>query len=162
MGKMLRALKAFNRHRSAEGYYPLAAQRPRNRRHGSSYSASPPRSRRADSRWGGGRRDRSTGDRGRGSGDHRRFEHAATTALEAAVVETMRVRKEPGSWTGSKGRRVATAALGAAAVDALVAADKPYKHAMLKTVEGAVGGLVVNRVVNVPKKELRERSRGRG
>jgi hypothetical protein len=72
----------------------------------------------------------------------------------------MRVRKEPGKWTGGKGARVATAALGAAAVDALVAKD-PDRHGKRKSVEAAIGGLLLNRVVNGPRRELRKEGRSR-
>lgn len=72
------------------------------------------------------------------------------------MVEAARVRKEPGSWTGGKGARVATAALGAAAVDALVVKN-PDKHGKRKSVEAALGGLVLNRMVNGPRKELRRK-----
>ncbi|OIW22575.1 hypothetical protein CONLIGDRAFT_215334 [Coniochaeta ligniaria NRRL 30616] len=141
---------AYNRHRSAESYYPPSS-RPRNKRHGSSYSMSPPRTR--------GSTSRST-TRDRSPVDDRRFKHAARSALDAAVVEVMRVRKEPGSWTGGKGARVATAALGAAAVDAFVAKD-PDKHGKRKTVESTIGGLLLNRMVNGPRRELRKESRSR-
>jgi hypothetical protein len=98
--------------------------------------------------------------------DGKRFQHAARSALDAAVVEAMRVRKEPGSWTGGKGARVATAALGAAAVNAFVTKGDPDKHGKRKTVESTIGGLLLNRMVNGPKKELRrderERERDRG
>jgi hypothetical protein len=72
-------------------------------------------------------------------------------------VEVARVRKEPGSWTGGKGARVATAALGAAAVDALVVGKNPEKHGKRKSMEAALGGLVLNRLVNGGRKELRRR-----
>ncbi|KAH8904901.1 hypothetical protein BR93DRAFT_757443 [Coniochaeta sp. PMI_546] len=142
---------AYNRHRSAENYYP-PSPRPRNKRHGSCYSVSPPRSRSSTSR--------SATGRDRTPVDNRRFQHAARSALDAAVVEIMRVRKEPGSWTGGKGARVATAALGAAAVDAFVAKD-PDKHGKRKTVESTIGGLLLNRVLNGPRRELRKESRSR-
>lgn len=68
------------------------------------------------------------------------------------------MRKEPGSWTGGKGARVATAALGAAAVDAFVVGGKdPEKHGKRKSMEAALGGLVLNRLVNGGRKELRRR-----
>ncbi|KAB5522145.1 hypothetical protein GE09DRAFT_1155221 [Coniochaeta sp. 2T2.1] len=77
----------------------------------------------------------------------------------------MRVRKEPGKWTGGKGARVATAALGAAAVDAFVTNGKrngdPDKHGKRKTVESTLGGLLLNRVVNGPRRELRKEERRR-
>lgn len=142
---------AYSRHRSAESYYP-PPPRPRNRRQGSSYSMSPPRAPR--------------GGTGRGRGrspppvDDRRFKQAARSALDAAVVEVMRVRKEPGSWTGGKGARVATAAIGAAAVDAFVTKD-PDHHGKRKTIESTIGGLLLNRMVNGPRRELRKESRSR-
>lgn len=93
------------------------------------------------------------------------MQQAAKSALDAAVVEVLRVRKEPGSWAGGKGARVATAALGAAAVDAFVGGKDPDKHGTRKTIESAIGGLLLNRVVNGPrgdlKREERERSRRR-
>ena len=74
--------------------------------------------------------------------------------FDTALVEAMRVRKEPGSWTGGKGARVATAALGAAAVDAIIDRN-PEHHRKRKTVESTLGGLLLNRVVNGPKRDLR-------
>ncbi|KAB5522941.1 hypothetical protein GE09DRAFT_496405 [Coniochaeta sp. 2T2.1] len=147
----------YNRHRSADSYYyPRPSSRSRNRRHGSSYSLSPPRTRRGESRT-PTRRDRTPVD-------DKRFSHAARSALDAAVVEVMRVRKEPGKWRGGKGARVATAALGAAAVDAFVTNEKgndPDKHGKRKTVESTLGGLLLNRVINGPRRELRKEDRGR-
>ncbi|KAJ9148785.1 hypothetical protein NKR19_g5913 [Coniochaeta hoffmannii] len=150
----------YTRHRSADSYYPpsssSARRRPRHHRHGSSYSASPPRTRDRDRDRGSTssrsrRRDRSPSS----VMENGRFKHAAQSALDAAVVEVMRVRKEPGSWTGGKGARVATAALGAAAVDAFVGRGNPQKHGTRKTVESTIGGLLLNRMVNGGRKELR-------
>lgn len=143
------------RHRSADSYYPpsssaYAARRPRNRRRGSSYSASPPPSRRRGG--GAARRD--------GSNDNR-LRQAAWSALDAAVVEGLRVRQEPGSWSGGKGRRVATAALGAAAVGAVAAGKGPEKHSKLKTIESTIGGLLANRVLNGPRRDLEREARSR-
>lgn len=148
----------YTRHRSAESYYPPSPRRrPQNRRHGSSsYSLSPPRNTR-----GGGRSSSRRDDRSPVPPDDRRFQHAARSALDAAVVEVMRVRKEPGSWTGGKGARVATAALGAAAVDAFVGGKDPDRHGKRKTVESTIGGLLLNRMVNGPRRELRREERER-
>lgn len=49
-----------------------------------------------------------------------RWQMAARAALQAGGVAAYRVRKEPGGWAGPKGAKVATAALGAAAMDAFV------------------------------------------
>lgn len=49
-----------------------------------------------------------------------RWQMAIRAALEAGGLAALRMRKQPGSWTGDKGARVAKAALGAAAMDALV------------------------------------------
>lgn len=85
-----------------------------------------------------------------------KWEQAAKAAIVAGAVEAFRSRKTPGPWTGEKGQRIATAALGAAGIDALV--DKnPDKHGKRHVVESALGGLVANRVANGP----RSRSRGR-
>ncbi|RYC76956.1 hypothetical protein BFJ63_vAg20169, partial [Fusarium oxysporum f. sp. narcissi] len=40
----------------------------------------------------------------------RKLEHAINAAIDAAAVEAIRLRKEPGKWIGAKGTRIATAA----------------------------------------------------
>ncbi|KAH7117207.1 hypothetical protein B0J13DRAFT_570907 [Dactylonectria estremocensis] len=52
-----------------------------------------------------------------------------------------------------KGTRVATAALGAAAIDAMVGGNSS-RHGKLKLAESVIGGLLANRVVNGPPDEL--------
>ncbi|KAI1640671.1 hypothetical protein F4809DRAFT_400792 [Biscogniauxia mediterranea] len=52
-----------------------------------------------------------------------RWQMAARAALEAGGLTAFRLRKEPGSWTGEKGAKIATAALGAAAIDAFIDKD---------------------------------------
>lgn len=130
----------YSRRRSSSYYPPSSSRsRPLPTRRSSSYSPS--------SRKRGGQ-----------DLDKSRWQHAAKSAFDAALVEVARVRKEPGSWTGGKGARVATAALGAAAVDALVVGGKdPEKHGKRKSMEAALGGLVLNRLVNGGRKELRRR-----
>jgi hypothetical protein len=54
-----------------------------------------------------------------------RWQMAARAALEAGGATALRLRKEPGSWTGDKGAKVATAALGAAAIDAFIDVRTP-------------------------------------
>lgn len=73
----------------------------------------------------------------------------------------MRLRKEPGPWTGKKGQRIATAAISAGAIGA--ATDHRHRHHSDHEIHGekgmlgsAIGGLVVNRLVNGPRKEVRK------
>jgi len=47
-----------------------------------------------------------------------RWQKAAIAALQAGGMAAMNARSQPGAWKGEKGARVATAALGAAALDA--------------------------------------------
>lgn len=49
-----------------------------------------------------------------------RWQMAARAALEAGGATALRLRNQPGSWTGDKGAKIATAALGAAAIDAFI------------------------------------------
>ncbi|KAI0471508.1 hypothetical protein GGR56DRAFT_654423 [Xylariaceae sp. FL0804] len=55
--------------------------------------------------------------------DAHRWQMAARAALEAGGLTAFRLRKEPGGWGGEKGAKVATAALGAAAIDAFIDHD---------------------------------------
>jgi len=126
------------------------------------YSVSPPPS--------GRRRDSSnaSGDRGRSESrksqfmdidlkDRRKWEHALEVGLKVAAVQAFRLRGEPGDWRGPKGGRVATAALGAATIDFLLEnkANDPDRHAKRRMVESTIGGLVLSRVLNGPRKDLR-------
>ncbi|OAG12574.1 uncharacterized protein CC84DRAFT_1201538 [Paraphaeosphaeria sporulosa] len=86
-----------------------------------------------------------------------KWEQAAKAAIVAGAVEAFRSRKQPGPWTGEKGQRIATAALGAAGIDSLVDKD-PDKHSKRHVAESALGGLVAARVAN----GSRSKSRGRG
>lgn len=85
-----------------------------------------------------------------------RVQHAASAALDAAAVEAVRVRNQPGEWVGAKGIRVATAALGAAAVGSAQNQDSK-KSTNRQLIEATVSGLLANRVVNGPRKELKRR-----
>ncbi|RYP00785.1 hypothetical protein DL764_006419 [Monosporascus ibericus] len=49
-----------------------------------------------------------------------RWQLAIGSAIRAGGMTAFRLRKEPGSWTGDKGAKVAKAALGAAALDAFI------------------------------------------
>lgn len=85
--------------------------------------------------------------RRRGGGGNERWQQAAKAAAVAAAVEAFRSRKEPGSWTGEKGQRIATAALGAAGIDKLVSGGGD-DHSTRNVIGSAIGGLAVNRVAN--------------
>jgi hypothetical protein len=81
-----------------------------------------------------------------------RWQLAARAALEAGGLAAFRLRKEPGSWTGAKGAKVATAALGAAAMDAFVDKD-PRRHSqggVKGMAESVVGGLLASKLMGVP------------
>jgi len=99
---------------------------------------------------------RSPSRRGGHKNTEKKWEQAAKAAIVAGAVEAFRSRNAPGPWTGEKGQRIATAALGAAGIDSLVDKD-PDKHSKRHVAESAIGGLLANRVANGP----RSRSRGR-
>lgn len=86
---------------------------------------------------------------------NQKWEQAAKAAIVAGAVEAFRSRKEPGAWTGEKGQRIATAALGAAGIDSFADRDHSSKR---HVAESALGGLVATRLANGP----RDRSSSRG
>ncbi|KAI9735240.1 MAG: hypothetical protein M1834_001830 [Cirrosporium novae-zelandiae] len=92
--------------------------------------------------------------------DNDKLIQAGKAALTAAAVEAFRARNEPGGWTGEKGKRILTAAIGAGGVDTLVD-NHPEKHGKRHLIESVVGGLAANRLVNGPR-ESRSRSRHGG
>ncbi|KAE8147392.1 hypothetical protein BDV25DRAFT_160413 [Aspergillus avenaceus] len=118
----------------------------RGRSHGKSYSYSPSPTR-SRSRH---HRDRS----------EQRIAQAVKAALTAGAVEAFRVRKEPGEWSGEKGKRILTAALTAGGTDGLVDRD-PNKHAKRHIIESTLAGLAANHLVNGPRSRSRSKSRGR-
>lgn len=94
-----------------------------------------------------------------------RMQKAAKASLVAGAAEAFRVSKEPGGWKGEKMKRVLTAAAGAATIDA---AHDPSKDGKRHLLESVVGGLVGNRMLNGPRKDIeadprtgRSRSRSR-
>ncbi|KAJ4367343.1 hypothetical protein N0V83_006924 [Neocucurbitaria cava] len=93
------------------------------------------------------RNDSRSSSRGGGNRKSEKWEQAAKAALVAGAVEAFRSRKVPGPWTGAKGQRIATAALGAAGIDGLIDRD-PEKHEKRHVVESALGGLVATRLAN--------------
>ncbi|THC95180.1 hypothetical protein EYZ11_005339 [Aspergillus tanneri] len=119
--------------------------RGRSRRHRSdSYSPSPTRS-----------RNRRHGDKG-----DQRIAQAVKAALTAGAVEAFRSRKEPGDWTGAKGKRVLTAAITAGGADGLVDRDAK-KHAKRHVVESTLAGLAMNHLMNGSSSRSRSKHRGR-
>jgi len=104
-------------------------------------------------------RSRSRGSR-RGNETSKKWQQAAQAALVAGAVEAFRSRKEPGPWTGEKGTRIATAALGAAGIDGLVDRD-PRSKGKRHIAEAVLGGLVANRVANGPRDRSGSRGRSR-
>ena len=120
-----------------------------------------PRSARSRSRRGGRHGDSDDDRRSRSRGGdraktERKWAQAAQSALVAGAIEAFRSRNEPGTWTGAKGKRVATAAIGAGGVNGLIDRD-PEKKTKRHLVEAVVGGLAANRLANGP----RSKSRGR-
>ncbi|EEH21077.1 hypothetical protein PABG_03308 [Paracoccidioides brasiliensis Pb03] len=81
---------------------------------------------------------------------------ALKAALTAGAAEAIRARKEPGGWSGEKGKRILTAAIGAGGVNKLLDGQSD-KHSKRHLIESTLAGLATNRLVNGP----RSRSRGR-
>lgn len=109
------------------------------------------------------RRRSSSGSRSRSRGGdpkrktEKKWAQAAQAALIAGAVEAFRSRKEPGApWTADKGRRIATAAIGAGGIDGLLDRN-PNEKTKRHLAEAVVGGLAANRLANGP----RSKSRGR-
>ncbi|OTA91508.1 hypothetical protein M434DRAFT_32674 [Hypoxylon sp. CO27-5] len=80
-----------------------------------------------------------------------RWQMAARAALEAGGLTAFRLRKEPGSWTGDKAAKVATAALGAAAIDAFI--DKDPRRAKTSGVKGfaenTISSMIASKIMGV-------------
>ncbi|KAK2799935.1 hypothetical protein FQN50_008328 [Emmonsiellopsis sp. PD_5] len=95
------------------------------------------------------------------SRSHDRQKEIAQTlkaALTAGAAEAIRARKEPGGWSGEKGKRILTAAIGAGGVNKLVAGDSD-KHSKRHLIESTIAGLATNRLVNGPRSHSRSRGR---
>lgn len=103
--------------------------------------------------------DSSDDDRARGGkkdDTQRKWAQAAQAALVAGAVEAFRSRKDPGAWTGEKGRRIATAAIGAGGIDGFIDRD-PNKKSKRHLAEAVIGGLAANRIANGPRGKSRTR-----
>ncbi|KIW06696.1 hypothetical protein, variant [Verruconis gallopava] len=104
--------------------------------------------------------DSRRGPRSKSRETRKKWQQAAKAAVLTGVIEAVRSRNEPGGWTGAKGQRIATAALGAAGVDGLLDKD-PNKHAKRHIIESVVGGLAANRLANGPRSRSGSRGRSR-
>ena len=102
------------------------------------------------------RYDSRSRSRSRGGRKSEKWEQAAKAAIVAGAVEAFRSRNVAGPWTGAKGQRVATAALGAAGIDGLIDRD-PERHEKRHVAESALGGLLASRAVNGSRSRSRVR-----
>lgn len=91
-----------------------------------------------------------------GEKTERKWAQAAQAALVAGAVEAFRARKVEGDWAGEKGRRVATAAVGAGGIDSLLDRN-PDTKSKRHLAEAVIGGLATSRLAN----GSRSKSRGR-
>ncbi|KAL8854544.1 MAG: hypothetical protein Q9221_000579 [Calogaya cf. arnoldii] len=120
---------------------------------------------------GGGRSRRrhsyssSSRSRSRSADQREKIQQAVKAALTAGAVEAFRSRKEPGPWTGDKGKRVLTAAIGAGGVNSALTSNRdPDKKDGRHGLQAVLGGLATNHLVNGGRDRSRSRSRhgGRG
>ncbi|CAG9996000.1 unnamed protein product [Clonostachys byssicola] len=82
-----------------------------------------------------------------------RLGQAAKAALDAAAIEAIRVRHHPGPWAGTKGARVATAAVGAAIIDRGMMGRDPEERSTRHMLQSAIGGLAATRLLNGARKK---------
>lgn len=94
-------------------------------------------------------RSRDRGDRSRRHRERseQRIAQAARAALAAGALEAIAARKDPGPWTGEKGKRILTAAVTAAGTDGLVDTN-PKKHGTRHVIESTLAGLATSHFVN--------------
>ncbi|KAL4809642.1 hypothetical protein BDV18DRAFT_83089 [Aspergillus unguis] len=85
-----------------------------------------------------------------------RIAQAVKAAVAAGAVEAFRARKEPGEWSGPKGKRVLTAAIAAGGTDGLVDRN-PDRHSKRHILESTLAGLATNRLVNGSRSRSRSR-----
>ncbi|KAI4183546.1 MAG: hypothetical protein LQ346_006300 [Caloplaca aetnensis] len=101
--------------------------------------------------------------RRRGVDQKEKIQQAVKAALTAGAVEAFRSRKDPGAWTGDKGKRVLTAAIGAGGVNrALTSGRDPDKKDGTHGIQAVLGGLATNHLVNGGHDRSRSRHRGHG
>jgi hypothetical protein len=139
LGGVAAALTGKSRDRSADRSVRSRSTRRGGRRGSSSSSRSRSRSR----------------DRGKKKGQtERQWAQAAQAAVIAGAVEAFRSRKEPGPWTGDRGKRIATAAIGAGGIDKFLDRN-PDEKSKRHLAEAVVGGLAANRLANGPRSKSR-------
>ncbi|KAI1266428.1 hypothetical protein F5Y18DRAFT_358373 [Xylariaceae sp. FL1019] len=97
------------------------------------------------------------------SANAQRWQMAARAALEAGGLTAIRLRKEPGNWAGDKAAKVATAALGAAAIDAFIDQDPRQTRSggrgMKGIAESALSGFIANQIMGHQGSSKRGKSR---
>ncbi|KAB5535065.1 hypothetical protein GE09DRAFT_1063166 [Coniochaeta sp. 2T2.1] len=87
-----------------------------------------------------------------------RWQKAAIAAFQAGGIAALNARSQSGAWKGEKGARVATAALGAATLDAFGTGregkesvpkdDKAEKVKAVEDLGGALGGMLAERLAS--------------
>lgn len=97
-------------------------------------------------------KDRDNKDKDKEPDKRAKIQQSAKAALLAGAYEAFRVRNEPGTWNGEKGKRIITAAIGAGGIDA--AADRKPGESKRHILEAVVGGLAGNRLINGSRKEV--------
>lgn len=79
-----------------------------------------------------------------------RWQMAARAALEAGGVTAFRLRKQPGTW-GEKLPKIATAAMGAAAIDAFIDKDPRRQRSggggVKGMAESVIGGMIASKMM---------------
>ena len=136
LGKMVKSLAGGGDDRSEHSYH---SNRSRSSNRGRSRSSSSSRS------------------RFRSESGVDKIQKAAIASLLAGASEAFRIYKEPGSWKGEKTKRIITAAISAGSIDA--AHDS--KHSKRSLLESVMGGLIANRALRGPKKDIEEDRYGR-
>ncbi|KAK0708048.1 hypothetical protein B0H67DRAFT_648158 [Lasiosphaeris hirsuta] len=103
-------------------------------------------------------RSKSTSAKENFAGLSPRWQQAAAAALQAGGLAAIQMRSQPGGWKGEKGARVASAALGAAAIDAFSKKDKGglgggrnepsrgRRSSGVEAVGGALGGFLMDQL----------------
>ncbi len=102
--------------------------------------------------------DRSRSRAGGGKDNEKKWAQAAQAALVAGAITAFRSRKEPGPWTGNKGKRIATAAISAGGIDGLLDRN-PNEKTKRHLAEAVIGGLATNRLANGATGQSKSRGR---
>lgn len=88
-----------------------------------------------------------------------RLQRGLKAAVEAGAAEAFRLRHEPGPWTGLKASRIATAAISAGVISGAAdhRRDEGHHGGGIGPIGSAVGGMIINRLVNGPRKDVRRK-----